>query len=254
DGTTIKNSGSQVTANQYAGWEILAADTIDGTNQVLWKNESTQNIGLWRMDENWNFVSGEALALDSAEASSLATAFNVSLVESDASYSDNSTLSGDAGDNILDGGAGNDSLEGLGGNDILLGGTGNDVISGGDGNDWLQGGIGLDTLTGGSGADRFVFSSPQDKRDTIADFAVMEDLIVLSRAGFDSQWTEDSALAEQAFYLGSSATAAGHRVGYDASSGAIFFDPDGNGTQAQTQIAAITTGLSLSHRDVFVIE
>ncbi|MGB7084342.1 MAG: Ig-like domain-containing protein, partial [Phormidesmis sp.] len=78
-GVTIKNNDTQVNANQYAGWEVLAADTIDSQNQVLWKNESTQQLGLWRMDEIWNFVSGEALSPTTLELLAFEESFGVSL-------------------------------------------------------------------------------------------------------------------------------------------------------------------------------
>nr|NCS31076.1 hypothetical protein [Microcystis aeruginosa F13-15] len=33
----IKNGGTQITTNIYSGWQTLAAETVNGVNQVLWK-------------------------------------------------------------------------------------------------------------------------------------------------------------------------------------------------------------------------
>lgn len=93
-------------------------------------------------------------------------------------------LSGGDGDDELYGENGNDTLLGGGGNDILLGGAGRDTISGGDGDDLIAGGAGADILTGGAGHDEFVWDADHlTGRDTITDFDMAEDLIVLDNLG-----------------------------------------------------------------------
>lgn len=57
-----------------------------------------------------------------------------------------------------------------GGNDILVGGTGDDVLVGGSGNN---------TLVGGAGRDSFYLSAPSQGLNTIKDFSVSDDLIVI---------------------------------------------------------------------------
>lgn len=84
------------------------------------------------------------------------------------------------GSDSLNGRKGNDYLEANGGRDVLLGGLGNDTLLGGPGADRLTGGLGKDTLTGGTGRDRFIYTNPQDGRDTISDFSVTQDQIDLS--------------------------------------------------------------------------
>jgi Ca2+-binding RTX toxin-like protein len=89
-------------------------------------------------------------------------------------YSGNSSVYGDDGDDILYlngsgdyavGGAGNDDLWGLGvdgifigdggtGNDMVQGSLGNDLLSGGGGDDLIIGADGVDVINGGSGNDR----------------------------------------------------------------------------------------------------
>ena len=92
----------------------------------------------------------------------------------------------------------NDYLEGGAANDALYGGKGNDTLIGGQGNDFLLGGQGDDLLTGGAGKDMFELAGQLvvDRSngqtsftggfDTIADFNVTDDLILLPvRATFN---------------------------------------------------------------------
>ena len=76
----IKNSGQQIYQNIYAGWETLAAETVNGENQVIWKNVSQNLVHLWRLDSNWNFLSTEAISgLNSAAALTKETVFGVDI-------------------------------------------------------------------------------------------------------------------------------------------------------------------------------
>ncbi|MBD2200485.1 putative Ig domain-containing protein [Calothrix parietina] len=111
----------------------------------------------------------------------------------------NNSITGNAGNNILNGGDGNDSLNGGLGNDTLIGGDGNDILNGGvgddnltggdgndillgqAGNDVLTGGFGSDKLTGGTGNDLFVYTSLGDAGDTITDFELGLDQIVVKQ-------------------------------------------------------------------------
>jgi Ca2+-binding RTX toxin-like protein len=112
---------------------------------------------------------------------------------------------GGVGDDVLRGGAGNDTLTGGNGADQLTGGAGddtlqgdcdnrdlwwchyesiekigaNDIIDAGAGDDTIIGGAGADTVTGGTGKDTFIFEVSEDFGDTITDFNVDEDYIVL---------------------------------------------------------------------------
>ena len=89
-------------------------------------------------------------------------------------------IDGDDGDDMLVGEQGWDHLRGGSGNDIIDAGTGNDILEGGTGNDVLSGEGGADTLTGGAGADIFRFASTDGETDTVTDFEVGTDLILLA--------------------------------------------------------------------------
>lgn len=71
-----------------------------------------------------------------------------------------------------------------GGNDTFTGGVGADTVLAGAGDDTLNGGAGRNTLTGGSGRDRFILSATTGT-DTITDFTLGQDKIVLSGIAFN---------------------------------------------------------------------
>ncbi|MBO1053915.1 MAG: BPSL0067 family protein [Dolichospermum sp. DET73] len=67
--TPIKNGGQQIYQDIYSGWQTLAVETVNGDNQVLWKNVSGNFLHIWHLDNNWNWISSEgAWGLNSAEA------------------------------------------------------------------------------------------------------------------------------------------------------------------------------------------
>jgi Ca2+-binding RTX toxin-like protein len=134
----------------------------------------------------------------------------------------------------------------------LSGGLGNDTLIGGAGHDTLVGNGGADTLTGGAGSDRFNFNSRIEGVDRITDFNVADDTIVVSAAGFGSGLVEGAAIAATQFRIGLAANSASQRFIYNATTGGLFFDPDGNGKTAQTQLAILTTGLAVTNADIFV--
>jgi Ca2+-binding RTX toxin-like protein len=162
------------------------------------------------------------------------------------------------------GGNGNDWLDGSGtstpitatgdaGSDRLTGSRGDDTLSGGAGFDTLTGGRGDDTLAGGSGRDFFNFLSPNDGIDTIQDFNVDEDLIRVSAAGFGGGLTAGATITADQFALGAAAADAGDRFIYNDANGKLFFDVDGTGGAAQSQLATLTGAPDLSFNDIFVV-
>ena len=155
----------------------------------------------------------------------------------------NNLIRGNGANNTLRGGAGNDTLNGWAGNDTLVGESGNDLLIGGAGNDRLR---------GGAGADRFCFFNLSEGIDIITDFNVVDDTISLSRAGFGGTLTAGAAISGAQFRLGSAAGDNSDRFIYNRNTGALFFDADGTGSSAQTQIAQLQAGLGLTHQDIVV--
>ncbi|WP_172456669.1 LamG-like jellyroll fold domain-containing protein, partial [Microcystis aeruginosa] len=57
--TAIKNGVTHVATNTYPGWQILAAETVNGINQVLLRNTSQNLLYIWNLDNNWNWQSSQ---------------------------------------------------------------------------------------------------------------------------------------------------------------------------------------------------
>ncbi|WP_162820215.1 calcium-binding protein, partial [Microvirga calopogonii] len=153
-------------------------------------------------------------------------------------------LNGQGGNDILAGADGHDTLWGGAGNDWLEGGSGDDLVAGGAGDDRLVGGAGNDVLHGEAGRDTFVFESALNATsnvDRIADFAVAEDWIGLSRSVFGGFGASVSLV------IGTAATANNAaQVVYDSATGALFYDPDGASPAAQVKFAQLAAGLALT--------
>ncbi len=143
---------------------------------------------------------------------------------------------------VISSGDGNDKVTGRDGNDTLNGGAGNDTLNGGAGNDLIEGGnSGNDVLVGGAGSDRFKFGSPDGipnstpfggtNADTINDFIVGIDKIVLHRADFSAlQSPVGGNLLVSEFAIVTSDNQAGiskAKIVYNSVNGNLFYNPDG---------------------------
>jgi Ca2+-binding RTX toxin-like protein len=185
-----------------------------------------------------------------------------------ASHYDNCVLNGGDGIDNLFGGAGNNILNGDAGLDYLLGGTGNDVIYGGDGNDYIHNlGIntmegfavgdinkpGNDVLFGGDGADTFVFYGYTLGSNNVAkimDFESGTDYLML--AAFDSiDYTTINYAESLVQGAGAIAKDANDFMIFDQSTGALFYDADGNGAGEAVQLATLVGVTSLVTYDFF---
>jgi Ca2+-binding RTX toxin-like protein len=251
----IQLNQQMVRDNQFPDWQVLAAETVNGTNQVLWKQLSTNLLSVWNLDANWNYQSSAGgWAPTSTEVLSLEAAFQVDANNDGILYQQNDTLTGDDNPNTLNGGIGDDILYGGAGDDLLIGGDGNDRLVGGDGDDILVGGAGNDVSTGGSGADRFMFYSLKEGVDTITDFTSGIDKIAISSIALDGKLPADVELTDSQFTVGASATSSSHRFIYNFSTGALFFDLDGDGLMPQIQIASLGSSTALSRNDILIFK
>lgn len=153
------------------------------------------------------------------------------------------------------GGSGADQITGNEAANSLSGIHGADRLFGLDGNDVLNGGAGNDRLAGGAGRDKFVFDSRPSKasnRDSISDFVVVDDTIVLENAAF-TKVGKAGKLSSGAFWTGTAAHDASDRIIFNKGSGAIFYDPDGSGRSAPVHFATVGKNLKLTCADFFVI-
>ncbi|BAQ61232.1 alkaline phosphatase [Geminocystis sp. NIES-3708] len=154
----------------------------------------------------------------------------------------NNQIVGNGRGNVINGSEGNDTLIGNAGNDTLIGGIGDDILNGGAGND---------SLTGGSGMDIFRFNSTSEKTDRISDFVQADDTIAVSSA-FGGGLVAGTLKIEQ-FTIGNIATNSTQRFIYNSTSGALFFDIDGNGATKAVQFATLSPNLAIDYQDFLVI-
>ncbi|WGV26242.1 hypothetical protein [Halotia branconii] len=142
-------------------------------------------------------------------------------------------------------------LTGNSGNNTLRGLDGNDYLSGEAGNDLLIGGLGNDTLVGGSGVDMFDLTGVvAGGFDTILDFKVGEDMVLVSGAEFAFA---PGTLDANRFVLGMSATNDSQRLIYNQAKGELFYDSDGIGSNAQVQIALFSNRVAVTAASFNVI-
>ncbi len=183
------------------------------------------------------------------------------------------------GNNRLDGGAGTDTVDfcystgavtaslalttaqatGGSGTDTLLnfenltGSNYRDTLTGNAGNNVLNGRLGNDSLTGGLGNDIFTFTTALGTTnvDTIIDFAVLDDTIRLDDAVFTA--LVSGTLSADAFVIGAAATDPLDRIIYNDSTGALYYDADGDGSETAIQFATVNTGLAMTAADFVVV-
>jgi serralysin len=160
---------------------------------------------------------------------------------------------GNGADTIAGNGAAN-RLTGLSGSDTLQGGAGDDRLFGNGGNDRLAGGTGNDSLTGGNGRDSFIFRSALQTTgsDVITDFRAVDDTIRLDNAVFTG--LSSGTLSGAAFVRNTSgnATDRSDRIIYEADTGKLWFDRDGNGSAARVHFATLDKNLALTQADFLV--
>jgi glycerophosphoryl diester phosphodiesterase len=159
-------------------------------------------------------------------------------------------------------GAGADRIIGNGLDNRLFGGTGNDALTSGAGNDTLVGGAGNDILTGGLGNDVFsftgnaAFTSASQGLDTIQDFGIGSDKILLSKSVFASVTSvigqgfsvaNEFAVVEDDDLVGTS----NGLIVYSSSSGSLYYNQNGAaagfGTGGEFAILATAPSLNASN-------
>ena len=141
--------------------------------------------------------------------------------------------------------------------DRIYGNEFDNILSGAAGNDTLAGAAGVDTLRGGPGNDLFVFSATPspDNYAIIRDFGVVaadNDRIALEN-GLLTRVGASGGLNPNAFFAGTAANDASHRIIYDQATGLVYYDPDGNDVGSQTLIAVLVNRAVVTAADFVVI-
>jgi microcystin-dependent protein len=229
---TLSNPSTQNISVQYATADVSAQA---GSDYTAVSGTVTFNPGETSKTVNVAVNGDTTNELDETFKLNLNNPINATLLSTSAT----GTIS-------TDDGSAPDFLAGTSGNDIIYGLGGNDIINGGAGDDTIFGGAGVDNLTGGAGRDIFAYDSATEGYDKINDFAIGEDTISISRAGFGLASDALGTLSPNRFYLGASATTADQRFIYNALSGILFYDSDGNGSAAQVRLAQLVGAPNLS--------
>ena len=163
-----------------------------------------------------------------------------------------STLIGNRSNNLLIGNDADNSLLGSVGQDSLFGGAGNDVLNGGIGNDVLQGGYGTDSLIGGKGKDQFaIYTNLNASPERILDFTPRDDTINLDYQLFTQ--LKIGALPATQFAKSTHALSKKDYLFYDAKTGNLYYDADGNGAELAVKIALLGKNLALTADDFIVM-
>ena len=153
-----------------------------------------------------------------------------------------------------DGNALDNMIVSQGGGNILIAYDGNDTLVGGDTSyTMMYAGAGADVVTGGAGEDFFVFDTLETSAnyDVINTFAVGLDHLTFISSVFTAL-TSGVGLGS-GFALGTEATTTGQHIVYDQTSGNLWYDEDGSGTDhAAVLVATLSNNVALSASD-FVI-
>jgi Ca2+-binding RTX toxin-like protein len=238
----IKIGATQITTNIYPGWQTLAAETVNGANQVLWKYNDGNYLHLWSLDNNWNWQSSSGWwGLNSSEAFTQETNFQQDF--------NGDNLIGNPLPNIASSLAVSANVP-----EPIIGSSNDDILTGTLDNDILVGGLGNDTITGGAGGDQFTFNNLNEGLDTITDFLSSQgDKITVSAAGFGGGLAAGVSITAAQFVLGTTALNASNRFIYNTITGGLFFDGDGTGTLAAIQIATLSSKPTLTASDIVVL-
>jgi hypothetical protein len=60
-------------------WQMLAAETVGGINKILWRNNPTGDLAVWRLNSDWQWTSSEPglIRVNSVQGGALENAFGV---------------------------------------------------------------------------------------------------------------------------------------------------------------------------------
>lgn len=168
-------------------------------------------------------------------------------------------ISFDGGNDTYDGRSGRLIANGTGGevfgdagNDTLLGGKFVDRFDGGADNDKLTGGLAKDILTGGTGLDQFIFNSKTECGDTITDFTVIDDTILLKASAFGG--LPKGTLSSAAFHASTTGLAhdASDRFIYETDVDKLWYDANGNAAGGRILVADINN-VNFTRADILLI-
>ncbi|SEN90946.1 hypothetical protein SAMN04488103_10951 [Gemmobacter aquatilis] len=219
------------------GYEISVSIGDDGTIQqalALWQGSGPHNAVILNQDV-WGQVKFKAMGVGIDRLASGETILHVW-------FSDTA----DTAPPELHGSQKDDRIDGTGFSDLILGLKGADILKGGGGRDLLDGGKGRDVLTGGDGPDTFRFADFGG--DRLTDFTAA-DQIALKRSVFSAL---GATVEDSEFRLAGARDADDHLI-YQARTGKLFYDANGDGAGGMTLIAILDGAPDLSASDFLMV-
>jgi len=156
---------------------------------------------------------------------------------------------------LIKGGSKGEHLHGTNNDDTINGNGGNDTIQGNSGDDRLSGGAGHDKLSSGTGDDIFVFRSfNAADSDRVRDFQHTHDQFELDQAVFKAIDTGRlTTIFPAQFHIGASADSSSERIIYNAATGNVYYDDDGDGAHGQHLIATLDPHTKLTYDDFSIM-
>lgn len=139
------------------------------------------------------------------------------------------------------------------GDDALLGGASIDLLNGGANKDTLTGGLAKDSLTGGTGLDQFIFNAVAECGDTITDFSVVDDTIVLKSSAFGG--IAKGVLSLAAFHSNTTGLAhdASDRFIYETDTDRLWYDSNGSTAGGVRVMVADLNDAAFTRFDILII-
>jgi hypothetical protein len=136
----IKKDGSQIYAGIYGNdWSVLAAETVNGVNQLLWKNTSANRLHVWSLDGNWNWTSSSGWdEPTSAEGQQLEAQFGLDLDGNGSVAAPTTTVDNQGSVQLLQGSGKRYSVQGItpGAAAVAIKKDGSQIYAGIYGSDW----------------------------------------------------------------------------------------------------------------------
>jgi hypothetical protein len=168
DTFTLKKDSTPVNSGTLGSeWIILAADRINESNQVLWKNKVTNKLLVWTLDSNWNWSSsGDLIDPSSGAGKEVESQFGIDINGDGSVYVYKMGTTSSSVD-VISGSSSDEFFAPLG-----VGATGLDRVILGGGKNQIQ-------LQGPSGANLYGNSKESDFL-MVEDFNTMTDQLLLA--------------------------------------------------------------------------
>lgn len=250
-GATANDHIITLTDANFIGMERVEVGATVGRLNV-------ENADLQLLNDHYYLNAGQTVSTSTTTFTGGTVVKNMDLIVVDASGITDADNNGATGGLTFVGNGNVQTFIGTANNDTFIGNGGNDVLTGGAGADTFQfGKVYTQTVTGAATTVQTYADVATNLTgiDTITDFASGSDHIALDN-DFFAAFLATGAISADNFISGAGAVAADADdfLAYDTSTGALYYDADGNGgASAAVQIATLTGMPTLAAADFTII-